>query len=591
MQVKQCIAKIKHDVPGCKSTSGKSLQVWLNEEDGKRWFSGYCFACSVAVKDPYGDNPPDPEEIHVKTPEEIQEEISEIASCPVMGSADYQLTHRGIEPEYWSDARVRILFSEFDGKTPVAIAHGFTRAGKLVRWKIKLLNKKIIWSVGDTQNNDPYNWEAAKIIGGKTLYITEGEEDTIALRQILCTLNRGTDYESLDFSIISLNDGSDSVHKTLAHVAEEIKQRWEQVVIVFDQDEPGRKAAKEACRLLPGAMVAQLPANDANAALQRGFLKQTRDAVVFRAARPLPSALVDKKILLMTMDEELTEGASTPWAAMTKSSYGQRRGEIWTLGGTEGGGKTTVARQMVEHNILENKWAVFTAFMEESPQQSLRRLASLHDNLPYFDPMFVKCDPRYNHEQFKATCEKFLPYLEMWDRKEQGEDPYETWEGIKTIMRQIGPDIDQFVGDNLTILGEGISASERNDFLGKVYADTVKLSEQYQFHVLWLSHLNPVAKGQRLHEDGGRVKKGDFTGSRAASKYSHYMFGFERNMQAIDANCSIMRGIKAREAGKLEAFKTYYEADSGRIVQRHWDDSLFETKEIVQLSQKKGAHQ
>ena len=184
-----------------------------------------------------------------------------------------------------------------------------------------------------------------------------------------------------------------------------------------------------------------------------------------------------------------------------------------------------------------------------------------------------------------------LQNLEIWDRKQQGEDPYETWEGIKTILRQIGPDIDMFVLDNLTILSEGISASEKNDFLGKLYADQVKLAEQYQFAILDLSHLNPVAKGQRPHEDGGRIKKGDFTGSRAAAKYSHFMIGFERNSQAVDPNCSIIRGIKARKSGKTDGFKTYYEADSGRIIQRSWDDSLFETKEIVQLQKKSGPHQ
>lgn len=587
MLVKQCVQKMKHDSPDCKSTSGKSLQVWINEdESGKRFYSGFCFACGVAVPNPYGNNPPDPKDIKVKTPEEIQEELNEITSCPV-----FNLNHRSIEPEYWSDARVRLLYSEFDGETPYALAHGFTKNGKLARWKIKLLNKKVIWSVGDTQENDPYNWEAAKLIGGKTLFITEGEEDCIALRQILRTMNRGGAYEELDFAVISLTDGSDSVHKSLAGKAEEIKQRWEQIVIVFDDDEPGRKAAKEACRLLPGAMIATLPANDANDCLKRGFLKATQAAVVFRAARPLPTALVDKSLLMMEMDDELTEGASTPWPTMTKSSFGQRRGEVWTLGGTEGGGKTTIARQMGEHNIIENDWAIFTAFMEESPQQTLRRFAALHDNLPYFVPEFCQTDPRYDHDKFKATCGKFLPNLEIWDRKQQGEDAIETWEGIKTVLRQIGPDIDQFIGDNLTILSEGMSASERNDFLGKVYADTVKLADQYSFHVLWLSHLNPVAKSARPHELGGKVLKGDFTGSRAAAKYSHYMFGFERNMQAVDPNCSIIRGIKAREAGKLEAFKTYYDTESGRIIQRQWEDSLFETKELVQLSNKRGPHQ
>lgn len=585
MQIKQCVQKMKHDSPTCKSTSGKSLQVWLNKDGEREFYSGFCFACGVAVPNPYGNNPPDPKDIHVKTPEEIQAEVDEITSCPV-----FDLDHRSIEPEYWQAARVRLLFSEFDGKTPMALAHGYTKDNKLVRWKIKLLNKKVMWSVGDTQGNDPYNWMNACAIGGTTLYITEGEEDCIALRQILKQANVNPEYASLDYAVISLTDGSDSVHKSLAHKAEEIKQRWQKVVICFDQDEPGKKAAKEAVRLLPGAMIAMLPANDANDCLKRGMIKGTRDAVVFRAAKPLPTALVDKNLLMMTLDEEVEAGVDYPWDKLTQMTFGQRRGEIITIGGSEGGGKTTLARQICEHDIIKHDWGVFTCFMEETPQETLLRMAGLHDGLPYWEPDF-KYDPRFDEAKFHATCRKMLQNMEIWDRKQQGEDPYETWEGIKTILRQIGPDIDMFVLDNLTILSEGISASEKNDFLGKLYADQVKLADQYQFHVVDLSHLNPVAKGQRPHEDGGRIKKGDLTGSRAAAKYSHGIYGFERNSQAIDPNCSIIRSIKARKSGKTDAFKTYYESDSGRIIQRSWDDSLFETKEIVTLHKKTGPHQ
>lgn len=582
MLVKQCIAKIKHEAPDCKSTSGKSLQVWINEDGDKRFYSGFCFACGVSVPNPYGNNPPDPADIKVKTPEEIQEEIAEITSCPA-----FDLDHRSIEPDFWKEAGVRLLYSEYDGKTPYALAHGFTRDGKLVRWKIKLLGKKVMWSVGDTKENDPYNWEAAKRIGGKTLYITEGEEDCIALRQILKILNRGTQYEELDYAVISLTDGSDSVNKTLARKAEEIRSRWQQVVIVFDDDEPGRKGAKEACRILGAStMIAALPANDANDCLKRGLLKQTQAAVVWRASRPLPTALVDKEALLMELDDEVEQGVDYPWPKLTEMMFGQRRGEIITLGGAEGGGKTTMARQIAEHNIISHDWGVFTAFMEETPQETVLRMAGLQDGLPYWEPSFRQ-DLRFDEDKFNATCRRVLQNMEIWDRKQQGEDPYETWEGLKTIIRQIGHDIDMFVLDNLTIMSEGISASERNDFLGKVYADQVKLADDYQIQILDLSHLNPVPKGQRPHEDGGRIKKSDFTGSRAAAKYSHGMFGFERNSQAVDPNCSIIRGIKARKSGKTEGFKTYYDNDSGRIIQRSWDDALFETKEIVEFADKR----
>ncbi|TQI81326.1 hypothetical protein FHU10_3764 [Serratia fonticola] len=147
--MKQCIEKIRHDDPSCKSSSGKSLQVWLNEEqNGRKHFSGYCFSCSKLVPDPYGNNPPDTENIKTKTPEEIQEEMDDIKSCGYINT-----NHRSISPEWWKFYGVRQLYYEFDGVTPNAIAHPFTLNGVVTRWVVKLMNKKVMWSVGDTQNN------------------------------------------------------------------------------------------------------------------------------------------------------------------------------------------------------------------------------------------------------------------------------------------------------------------------------------------------------------------------------------------------------------------------------------------------------
>lgn len=152
MTIKQCVAKIKHNDPKCTSSTGKSLQVWLNkEEDGREHFTGFCFCCSKLVLDPYGDNPPDVKDIKIKTPEEVQEELDEVRACGYVPN-----DHRSIMPKYWQHYGVRQLLSEFDGVTPNAIAHPFTKDGRIIRWKVKLLTRKIMWSIGDTQNNDPY---------------------------------------------------------------------------------------------------------------------------------------------------------------------------------------------------------------------------------------------------------------------------------------------------------------------------------------------------------------------------------------------------------------------------------------------------
>lgn len=573
--MKHCIEKIQHipeDGEKCLSSTGTSLQVWLNEEpDGRKHFSGFCFACSVLVKDPYGDNPPDPKDIKVKTPEEIQEEINEILSCQRM-----DLEHRSIEPEWWQYYGVRKLLSEFDGKTPNAIAHPYTRNGQVVRWKIKLLSKKQpMWSVGDTQNNDPYGWERAKLAGGSTLYITEGEEDAIALTQILKVMNQGTKFEELNFAVVSLTDGVETVQKTLGPKIDEINQRWEKVVIAFDNDEPGKRAAKEACRLFPNAHVAILPANDANDCLKRGLLKQTQEAVLWRAAKPLPSTIKSVSSVIDEVLEPAVFGLSYPWLRLTDLSFGQRKRELIAIGGAEGGGKTTLAHEIAAWNITQHDWTCLGAFMEETPAETVKNISGKIDSIPYHIP-----GREYDKEQLRATATSLDGRLLIWDREQQS-DPETTWEGMKSSIRSVGEELDLFILDNLTTLTEGMSSSERNDFIGVVVSDLVKLMDKFDFEAVVLSHLNAPDKGSRQHESGGKVLQSQFTGSRALSRYSHFMLGFERNKQAEDSSCSYLRVLKARKYGKTGVFKTYYETSTGRLIQREWDDEMYKDKKTA----------
>ncbi|MFZ4217040.1 bifunctional DNA primase/helicase [Enterobacter ludwigii] len=571
---RHCIEKIEHTpMHGkCKSTTGQSLQVWLNvEPDGRKHFSGFCFPCGEFVKDPYGDNPPDPKSVKVKSPEEIQEEINEIMSCPRI---DFE--HRSIEPEWWQYYGVRLLYSEYDGKTPNAIAHPYTRDGKVVRLKIKLLNKKQpMWSVGDTQNNDPYGWERAKLAGGSTLYITEGEEDTIALTQILKTMNQGTKYEELNFAVISLTDGIETVQKTLGPKIDEINQRWDKVVIVFDNDEPGKRAAREACKLFPNAHVAILPANDANECLKRGLLKQTQEAVIWRAAKPLPSGILRVSTLKQRIKEPPKPGLSWPWSALTDMTYGQRKKEMIGIGGAVGGGKTTIAYELIAHNAKEHGWKTYAALMEGQEEDHVRQIAGKFDSELYHIP-----GHNYDEETFFNTVDLLDEYLYLWDRGSAG-DAYTTWEGMKSSIRTVGNDIDVFILDNLTKLSEGMSSAERNDFIGVVISDLDKLMKDYDFEVIVLSHLNAPDKGSRQHENGGKVLTTQFTGSKALERYADFIIGFERNKQAIDPSCSYVRGLKARKYGTTDVFKTYYETSTGRLIQRAWDDEMYKDKKTA----------
>lgn len=557
-----CVEKRECTNPKCESTSKKSLQIFLNDDDT---FSAFCFCCKSVDKNPYGDNPPKLEDIHRKTPEEIKAEVDEVRECPL-----FLTKHRGIEAEDWKYFGVRLLLSTKDGKTPYGIAHPYTKSGKIAGFKIKLLHQKVMWNVGDVKGADFYGWERAKRIGGKTVYITEGEEDAIALRKILRIMSSNSAY---DYAVISLPSGVNSVEMVFGRMAEELQQRFKEIVLVYDDDKAGRDAVKATRKIIPSCKVAILPCVDANECLLKGFMKATRDAVVFQADKPkgTPTLSVDD-----VMDDIMTDpvwGASYPWAGLTNLTYGQRKGELISIGAGTGIGKTLIGHELAAWNAAQHGWTALMIMMEETPAETYKSVAGKIDNVPYHVPVEEGGTP-YDKEQLRETVNFLKPYVATWDIATI-EDPETTWDQIKHVIRTQGHLYDVIMIDNATTLSEGLTSTEKNEFIGKVADEYAKLAKKFDFEAIIFSHLNPPPKGGRAHENGGKVLEHQFTGSRALQRYSHMMIGMERNKMAVDSDCSFIRLMKNRKFGKTGLLKSYYTQRTGRLAQENWNDDLY----------------
>lgn len=560
-----CIKRLYHRHPSCMSEH-KSLQVFKND-DGT--FSGYCFSCGRYVSNPLGEISEEDAEkirnIQPKTKEEIEEEIAEIKECKYL-----DIKYRDMDPEDWKYYGVRLGVSTYDGVTPAFVCFPRTKDGKVVSFKVKCFNKKIMWSVGENEDIDLYGWARASKAGSKTLYITEGEEDAQALRKMLKQMNRGTEYESLDYAVVSLNNGASSAVKEIARQLKDINALFKEVVLVFDQDRPGQDAAREVVsKLLPDAKIAKLPCKDANACLHEGRVKATRDAVVFNMQKSMPSTIRSMDSLLEEALEEVQYGISTPWPELDKQTYGIRKKEVWGIGGGTGTGKTTIAHELMAHVGKAHGWRSLGILMEETGADSLRNLAGKVDCIPYNTPGM-----KYDKEKFKNTVMDLSKHIVLWNHDEIS-DPHSTWNGIKQTIRTYGAEVDMVVIDNMTALSEGLSMSDKNDFIGLVAKECVDLATKFDICIIIFSHLNAPDKNSRSHENGGKVHESQFTGSRALQRYCHMMFGFERNKQSIDPNCSIIRLLKNRKYGKTGHIKTYYDPETSRLTQRNWEDDLY----------------
>lgn len=324
VNIGRCIDKIPHT---CGTRKG--LQVF-EQDDGS--VDGYCYACNTYVADPYHDKPdgyrpPVPLE---RSPEEIQRELRAISRYPTTALRERLLTKEALE--YYG---IVMGMDEERGEQPVtAFLPYYNDDEELVAFKVRPLNEKKMWATGDFKNPNLFGWKQAVATGAKRLIITEGEYDAVALKIII---DRYCKDQYADFkpAVVSIPKGAGNAHADIARHAVKIRKFFREVVLAFDQDEAGQKAVEEVCKILPEALVANLPAKDANACLSEGKEKAAYNAVTFNLAKPKNTRLVWGEDIHEEAKEQAQWGLDWPWQSVTDWTRGIRFGETIYLGAAQ----------------------------------------------------------------------------------------------------------------------------------------------------------------------------------------------------------------------------------------------------------------
>lgn len=254
--------------PDCGSSD--SIQAFLNVDSdlGMKWYSSFCFGkCYCQKGDPYaGKSAP---LAKIKTKEQLEEEVEDIRKCKIF---EVPSSYRSIPSKYYKRWGCRMLVSEYDGKTPHAIAFPYSNQGKLVGWKARAFKlnsrgKKVFWAIGNTKNCDVFGLVRALRLGGDTIWFTEGEFDSIALDYCLSLVG-----ESANYPVVSLTDGGGGIANNLAHIESRVRNRFKYKVFVLDDDAVGHKAENIALKTWPEAIIIKKPSNckDANDAVEAG---------------------------------------------------------------------------------------------------------------------------------------------------------------------------------------------------------------------------------------------------------------------------------------------------------------------------------
>ena len=506
----------------CKSSDACALY-----SDG----SSFCFSCSKATKSA------DAEVLNTSAAP------TTTALNPYYEGAVEPLAKRGIHANTCEKYGVRkgILHGE------IVHLYPYFKDNKLVAAKTRNAAKEFR-VIGATKDLDFFGQQLFRAKDNLTLTVTEGEIDALSLSQVMGN----------KWPVVSVPSGAQSAAKIFRKNIEWL-EGFKDVVIMFDMDEPGQKAAQECAEILsPGkARIASLPLKDANEMLLANkteeLLRAYWDAKPFR-----PDGIVPGQDLweqLINVDE--IKSVDYPYQALNNITRGMRRGELVTVTSGTGIGKSAFMRETA-FNLINRGEKVGMIMLEESPRRTAQGLVGLALNRPYhLDPSGV------TPEELKEAFDKTLGTGRVWLFDHFGSSEVDhLMAKIRYMVKGLG--CDWIILDHLSILVSGMEGVDERRLIDNAMTMLRTFVEETQCGLLLVSHLKR-AEG-KSHEEGGQTSLAQLRGSHAIAQLSDVVIGLERNQQGENPNVTQIRVLKNRFSGETgEAGKIEYSKFTGRL--------------------------
>jgi len=427
--------------------------------------------------------------------------------------------------------------------TPVQLANYCDESGQIVAQKVRTADKQFVM-LGEPKKAGLYGqwlWRD----GGKMVVVTEGEIDALSVSQL----------QGNKWPVVSVPNGAQGSAKSVAKAIEWL-EKFDKVIFLFDDDEPGRAGAEACAQLLtPGkAYIGRIPGfKDANEALQAGEGARVIDAI-WGAKAYRPDGVVDVDSLAEEASKPIALGTPWPWASLTEKTYGIRRREVYGFGAGTGVGKSDLFKEVMLHLInLGNK--VGCVALEEHPAHTLKVLAGKAMGRRVHIP-----GTEVPQADLAAAIQQLSGKVYFYNHFGAA-----AWDTIKDKIKYMVTALgcrDIFL-DHLTALAAAIDEDERKA-IDAIMADLSALAQQLDCTIYYISHLTtPEGKS---HEEGGRVLEKHFRGSRSIAYWSHFLFALERDKQDV-GGVTTFRVLKDRYTGDAAGltFGLAYDRNTGRL--------------------------
>jgi twinkle protein len=445
------------------------------------------------------------------------------------------------------------------GKTekgvPVQIAnYRDLQTGQVIGQKLRSASKDFI-TTGDFKKAPLYGqWLWNNRQGGiNRIVITEGEIDAMSVSQM----------QGHKWPVVSIPNGASGARKALQKQLEWL-DGFDEVVLMFDNDEVGREAAASCADLfeIGKCKIATLPLKDANDMLVAGRTDEVIKAI-WNARTYRPDGIMTARDLRERVIKKRTTAVSSipyPYQELNKLTKGARPGELVLLTAASGTGKSSFVREIAMH-LHDQGERVGMIMLEEDPERTLEGLVSIRLNVPYEHIRDVEQDAFLSafDELFK---EERLYINDHWGSS----DIDEILSRIRFMAKGLG--CRWVVLDHITIMLSGLEIADERKAIDVAVTRLRKLIQETGITIFLISHLSRP-EGNKGHEEGLQISTKHLRGSHALVQLSDIAIALERNQQAeeeSERNLTKLRVLKNRFNGKTgPAGFIGYSDQTGRI--------------------------
>lgn len=522
----------------CGSSDARSIN-----DDG----SSYCFSCQsyfpstnedVQFIKERGDN----------MQEAIQLNVTDLGYHAGVSSA---IKDRGINEDTCKKYGVKVTYNG-GGLIQKHLYPYYDDKGTMIGTKTRFVKDKQFSIVGSTTNAGLFGQQLFN--GGKYVTITEGEVDAMSVYQML-----GSKYP-----VVSIKNGVASALKDIKKSYTWL-DKFDNIVINFDNDEVGRDASKKVAELFSPSKVKIVKlaeefkdANDiCRARKYEEYVKSWWNAPVHA-----PDGIIKGTSLLNDVLEPVVKSTTSyGWQGLDDLTYGIRSGELVTITAGTGLGKTSVIKELVYHIFKSTEQNIGMIMLEESPKISALDIMGIEANLPLRRPD-ISLSKEDKIEYFNKTLgtDRFYLYNHFGSN---------SVDNIIARVRYMAKALECkfIVLDHISMVVSSQEFGDERKSIDEIMTKLRTLVQETDCALLIVSHLKrPDGKG---HEEGAVTSLSQLRGSGSIAQLSDMVLGLERDAQHENEtirNTTSLRVLKNRFVGMTgPATYLFYDKDTGRL--------------------------